>query len=114
MPLHASRVRLDRGRAARFSSERDSLANLYTFRAGADSPATSAIGEFVSSALTTITFDFWNTLYSADHGSWRRVKPLHREAATASEQSWTWRPTTRRPSPCTDHGDIKSGGRGLP
>ncbi len=25
--------------------------------------------------LTALTFDFWNTLYSADHGSWEQVKP---------------------------------------
>jgi putative hydrolase of the HAD superfamily len=34
----------------------------------------------VSSPLTALTFDFWNTLYSADHGSWGRVKPRRMKA----------------------------------
>ena len=30
--------------------------------------------------LTALTFDFWNTLYSADHGSWEQVKPRRMDA----------------------------------
>ena len=32
------------------------------------------------STLTALTFDFWNTLYSADHGSWEQVKPRRMKA----------------------------------
>jgi FMN phosphatase YigB (HAD superfamily) len=30
--------------------------------------------------LTAVTFDFWNTLYSADHSSWTQVRPRRMEA----------------------------------
>jgi HAD superfamily hydrolase (TIGR01549 family) len=47
----------------------------------------------VSSALTTLTFDFWNTLYSADHGSWDRVKPRRMKALRGLLRAAGARPT---------------------